>query len=133
MPGTLRGATSGRARPLGREAVPGWSAAPPGWLGVLGRLAVPLGWLAYALIQLGTPTGPLVESLAGAAVLAAASLIAIALAGRLPAGPDAAVDRTRRSATFRQRSRRLRTPRQLDPDAAGRPRPRAPSVHPSAG
>ncbi|WP_422771550.1 DUF6412 domain-containing protein [Plantactinospora sp. WMMC1484] len=128
MSGRLRGATPGRARPLGRADAPGWLAAPLGWLA-----AVLLGWLAYALIQLGTPTGPLVESLAGAAVLAAASLVAIALAGRLPAGPDATVDRTRQSATFRQRSRRLRTPRQLDPDAAGRPRPRAPSAHPSAG
>ncbi|GAA3753590.1 hypothetical protein GCM10022225_42870 [Plantactinospora mayteni] len=114
VPGTVLRSTSGRAGPLG-------------------GVAVLLGWLAYALAQVGTPTGPAVEALAGAAVLAAASLLAVALAGRLPAGRDGAVDRVRQTATFRQRSRRSRIPRQLDPDAAGRPRPRAPSAHPSAG
>ncbi|MDW5330521.1 DUF6412 domain-containing protein [Plantactinospora sp. KLBMP9567] len=105
----------------------------PGRAGPPGRAAVLLGWLAYALVQVGAPTGPAVEALAGAAVLAAASLLAVALAGRLPAVRDADVDQAGQTATIRQRSRRFRTPRQLDPDAAGRPRPRAPSVHPSAG
>ncbi|MFY1690145.1 DUF6412 domain-containing protein [Plantactinospora sp. WMMB782] len=113
--------TFGRAVPSGGVAL------------LLGWLAVALGWSAYALAVVGTPTGPAVESLAGAAVLAAASLLTVALAGRLPAGPHAGVDRVRLGATFRQRSRRLGTPRQLDPDAAGRPRPRAPSGYPSAG
>ncbi|MBE1487243.1 DUF6412 domain-containing protein [Plantactinospora soyae] len=97
----------------------------------LGWLAYLLGW-AYALAQFGGPSGPGVESLAGAAVVAATSLLLVALASRLPLARGAAADRIRQGVTFRQRSRRVRMPRQLDPDAAGRPRPRAPSENPSA-
>ncbi|MEH0975211.1 DUF6412 domain-containing protein [Micromonospora sp. CPCC 205546] len=40
--------------------------------------------------------------------------------------------RAGRPAALRARARRRRVPRQVDPDAAGRPRPRAPGRHPSA-
>jgi hypothetical protein len=115
----LLGLTSNRAYPLG------WAAYRLGWAAYL------LG-CAYALVQFGGPAGPGVESLAGAAVVAATSLLLVAFASRLPLARGAAADRVRQGATLRQRSRRVRMPRQLDPDAAGRPRPRAPSGHPWA-
>jgi len=101
----------------------------------LGGVALLLGWAALPLIQLGTrlSAGQAGESLAGAAVAAAAVLLLAALVGRLPLGRGSTAARVRLGAALRQRARRCRTPRQLDPDAAGRPRPRAPSPHPSAG
>jgi hypothetical protein len=94
---------------------------------------VPLGlvgvaWLS-AFAQLTLLAGRPVDLLAGAA-LTALVLLAVVLAARVRAragvpgvGP--------RWAGLRARSRGRRMPRQIDPDAAGRPRPRAPG-HPSA-
>jgi hypothetical protein len=84
------------------------------------------GTWAYALTLLADRPAGL---LAGAAV-AAALLLATLLALRVralptpPAGPLAVA--------LRARARHRRVPRQVDPDAPGRPRPRAPGLRPSA-
>jgi hypothetical protein len=64
----------------------------------------------------------------GLAVVAAA-LLAVAAAAGLPVVPAA---RVAAIAQVRRRSRTTRVPRLLDPDAAGRPRPRAPTTCPAA-
>ncbi|MFC0096605.1 DUF6412 domain-containing protein [Micromonospora marina] len=66
---------------------------------------------------------------AGAAVVAAL-LLATLLALRVRALPTP--PGTRFTASLRARARRRGVPRQVDPDAAGRPRPRAPGLRPSA-
>ncbi|WP_428963760.1 DUF6412 domain-containing protein [Micromonospora fluostatini] len=87
-----------------------------------------LTWV-YLLTQVTLLADRPAEALAGAAVVAA-----VLLATLLTARPG--TDRPRRSArrgiALRERSRRRRVPRQVDPDAAGRPRPRAPGALPSA-
>ncbi|MEW2428096.1 DUF6412 domain-containing protein [Micromonospora sp. NPDC047644] len=97
-------------------------------------MPVPLGFLGfawvYAFAQLTLLAGRPVDLLAGAALTALVLLAVMMLAAR-------ARDRSGapgvgpRWAGLRARSRGRRTPRQIDPDAAGRPRPRAPG-HPSA-
>lgn len=86
-----------------------------------------VGWWAYALAHLVTAATQPAELLAGAAV-AAATLLAVAVAVHLVTAWPGAANAARRGRTIRDRARRARIPRQLDPDAAGRPRPRAPSV-----
>ncbi|WP_246016983.1 DUF6412 domain-containing protein [Micromonospora pisi] len=86
-----------------------------------------VGWWAYALAHVVTVATQPSELLAGAAV-AAATLLVIAVAVRLVGTVPGAGNAARRGLTIRERARRARIPRQLDPDAAGRPRPRAPSV-----
>ncbi|NES16963.1 hypothetical protein G3562_24615 [Micromonospora sp. PPF5-6] len=91
--------------------------------------AVTSAW-AYALAQLTLVADRPAAVLAGAAV-AAALLLAALLASRvraLPGGPGA----IRHATALRARARGRRVPRQADPDAAGRPRPRAPGLRPSA-
>jgi hypothetical protein len=68
-----------------------------------------------------------------AAALAAA-VLAMALAGRLVLTPHGSAGRSLHapSAALRERVRRRTVPRQCDPDARGRRRPRAPSPYPSA-
>ncbi|MGI5523616.1 DUF6412 domain-containing protein [Micromonospora sp. CA-259024] len=96
-------------------------------------MPVPLGFLGvawmYAFAQLtlfaGRPTG----LLAGAA-LTALVLLAVVLAARV-LGRSGAPGAGPRWVGLRARSRGRRVPRQIDPDAAGRPRPRAPGL-PSA-
>lgn len=85
---------------------------------------------AYALVHLVPLAGRPVELLAGAA-LGAALLLAVVLAVRLVTVGAGAPRAGRRSRALRDRARRRRTPRQLDPDAPGRPRPRAPGVRPA--
>ncbi|WP_258398274.1 MULTISPECIES: DUF6412 domain-containing protein [Micromonospora] len=88
---------------------------------------VGVAWMsAYA--QLTVLAGRPVDLLAGAA-LTALVLLAVVLAARVHdrAGAPGAGPRW---AGLRARSRSRRMPRQIDPDAAGRPRPRAPG-HPS--
>ncbi|QLQ40173.1 DUF6412 domain-containing protein [Micromonospora robiginosa] len=90
---------------------------------MLGLLTGP--W-AYALALVADRPAGL---LAGAAV-AAALLLATVLALRvraLPTPPGA-----RHAASVRARARSRRMPRQVDPDAPGRPRPRAPGLRSSA-
>jgi succinate dehydrogenase/fumarate reductase cytochrome b subunit len=81
--------------------------------------------LAYALAQLSTLSAePTV------AVAAIAALLALAVAVHLLAGVWSAVpDPAHRGMTLRDLARDRRLPRLLDPDAAGRPRPRAPTRH----
>ena len=84
-----------------------------------------LSLLAGAIVfALADAPGPL----AFLAALAAALLVAAALGALAPTRHDRA-GAAARSATFRARALTRRTPRALDPDGAGRPRPRAPSLH----
>ncbi|MFD2767264.1 DUF6412 domain-containing protein [Micromonospora eburnea] len=90
-------------------------------------MLVVTGTWAYVLAQFmaDRPAG----LLAGAAV-AATLLLATLLALRvraLPIPPGG-----RRASALRARARGRRVPRQADPDASGRPRPRAPGLRPSA-
>ncbi len=86
----------------------------------LGRMVL---WLLMLLMSPAPSASHLVVALA---VVAAAVLILLAAAGvALPARP---VSRT----AARRRAGPRVLPRLADPDAAGRPRPRAPSAHPAA-
>ncbi|MEU4369897.1 DUF6412 domain-containing protein [Micromonospora chersina] len=84
------------------------------------------GTWAYALALLADRPAGL---LAGAAV-AAALLLATLLALRVRALP--APRGGPRAVALRARARHRRVPRQVDPDAPGRPRPRAPGLRLSA-
>ncbi|MCX4470257.1 DUF6412 domain-containing protein [Micromonospora sp. NBC_01655] len=97
-----------------------------------GLLLTVTGLWAYALTHLTVLADRPAELIAGAAV-AAAVLLAVLLAGRpgATAGPPARS--AGHGAALRARARRRGVPRQVDPDAAGRPRPRAPGLRPSAG
>jgi hypothetical protein len=90
---------------------------------------IALGLWAYALAQLtllaDRPAGLLAGAALGAAVLLAALLAARVLAVGAPPSARA------RATGLRARSRLRAVPRQVDPDAAGRPRPRAPGLRPS--
>ncbi|WBB79430.1 DUF6412 domain-containing protein [Micromonospora sp. WMMD882] len=90
---------------------------------------------AYALTHLVLLADRPVEVLAGAALagaaLGAALLLATVLAARLVVAGADAPRAGRRWGALRDRARRRRIPRQLDPDAPGRPRPRAPGVRPA--
>lgn len=94
---------------------------------------VPLGflWVAWmsASAQLTLLAADPSDLLAGVALTALVLLNAL-LAARVPGG-SGAPGFARVWAGLRARSRGRRTPRQIDPDAAGRPRPRAPG-HPLA-
>jgi hypothetical protein len=79
----------------------------------------------WVLATLFDPAQP-AQLLLGLAVVAAALLIAVAIALPVPAP---AAPATRLSA---RRARPTTRPRLTDPDAAGRPRPRAPSARPAA-
>ena len=79
-------------------------------------------WLLTLLLSPAPSTTHLVVTLA---VVAAALLILLAAAGvAVPARPPAPGMPGRRDGPHVQ-------PRLCDPDAAGRPRPRAPSAHPA--
>ncbi|MER7890615.1 DUF6412 domain-containing protein [Micromonospora sp. NPDC094482] len=95
-----------------------------------GPWGIALGLWAYALTQLTLLADRPAALLAGAA-LGAAVLLATLLAARalvLGAAPRT----IRRAAALRARARHRRVPRQVDPDAPGRARPRAPGARPSA-
>lgn len=86
---------------------------------------------AYAFGQFpagGTGSAELITGTLAVALLAVAITLRLAHLGLLP--PSRVV--CRRVSVPRGSDRRVRTPRVLDPDAAGRPRPRAPSAYPSA-
>ncbi|MEV4658509.1 DUF6412 domain-containing protein [Micromonospora sp. NPDC049301] len=96
-------------------------------------MPVPLGlfgaaWI-YVFTQLTTLAARPADLLAGAA-LTALVLLAVLLAARM-SGRSGASGIGRRGTGLLARSRGRRVPRQVDPDAAGRPRPRAPG-RPSA-
>ncbi|MET8350019.1 MULTISPECIES: DUF6412 domain-containing protein [unclassified Micromonospora] len=96
-------------------------------------MPVPVGLLGVAWIstfaQLTLLALRPADLLAGVA-LTALVLLAVLLAARVP-GRSGVPGVARRWTGLRARSRGRRVPRQVDPDAAGRPRPRAPG-HPSA-
>jgi hypothetical protein len=109
-----------------------WLAAP--WWPALGGLLALLAGLYRAAEQVvlapsGLP-GLAVTVLAGAVL---AGLVAACLARGARLAPlSAAVPLISRAAALRQKSGRAGFGRQRDPDAAGRPRPRAPSAAPAA-
>jgi Family of unknown function (DUF6412) len=120
------------SRPVPARTAPG-GIAPPGTApGVTG-----LGWVLALLCGLSwaplVPSGPpalAVTMLAGAVL---AGVLAACLAGGAGlARLAAAVPLVSRAAALREKSWRAAFTRQRDPDAAGRPRPRAPSAAPAA-
>ncbi|MEU9509510.1 DUF6412 domain-containing protein [Micromonospora sp. NPDC048170] len=93
-----------------------------------GPLGIVWGTWAYAFAHLTLLTDRPAGLLAGAA-LAAVALLVVVLAVHAAGAVDA--PRAGHAAALRALARR-RVPRQVDPDAAGRPRPRAPGAYPSA-
>jgi hypothetical protein len=85
-------------------------------------------WGFWVLAALQSPAPSSGHLALGLAVVAAALLVVLAAAG-LPAPRVAAPSGFPGAA---QRARARRVPRLIDPDAAGRPRPRAPSAYPAA-
>jgi hypothetical protein len=85
-------------------------------------------WGLWALLGLQSPVSSSSHLVLGLAMVAAALLIVVAAAGLRFAPPPAAVW----SRAIERRARISRLPRLLDPDAAGRPRPRAPTTRPTA-
>ncbi|WP_244872310.1 DUF6412 domain-containing protein [Catellatospora sp. TT07R-123] len=81
-------------------------------------------WLALLCTGVAAAGSPgLTGMLASAAVLVVASMVALrALAGITASGHGHAAF----GSNLRERARRQRVPRHADPDAPGRPRPRAP-------
>jgi Family of unknown function (DUF6412) len=85
-------------------------------------------WGFWVLAALPSPASRPSDLVLGLAVVAAALLVVAAAAGLPVLAPSA-------PAGFRVtagRARAFRLPRLLDPDAAGRPRPRAPTAYPAA-
>lgn len=87
-----------------------------------------LFWGFWVLATLQSPTSSSAQLALGLAVVAAALLVVLAAAGLpIPTVPARAA-----FGVSADRARRRRVPRLTDPDAAGRPRPRAPSAYPAA-
>jgi len=85
-----------------------------------------LGFWVLAAVQSPAP-GTAASLVFGLAAVAAAMLVVLAAAVRtVPASRPAAAGPARGV-----RTRASRLPRLLDPDAAGRPRPRAPGAYPA--
>ncbi|MFG1605095.1 DUF6412 domain-containing protein [Actinoplanes sp. NPDC049265] len=84
-------------------------------------------WLLLSPVLPGTPTASATEFVLGLAVVAAALLVVVAAA-------SVSLPRVRAfGVASRLRPRSVaRLARVSDPDAAGRPRPRAPSAYPAA-
>jgi Family of unknown function (DUF6412) len=100
---------------------------------VLGSLLATVAWLLRDLAQLAvSPPGltALAAAVLAGAVFAAVLALLASVASRSRAA--AALPMTRRASALRERSWRAAFLRQRDPDAAGRPRPRAPSAVPAA-
>ncbi|MGS2618037.1 DUF6412 domain-containing protein [Micromonospora sp. LZ34] len=87
-----------------------------------------LGAWVYALAQLTLFADRPAELLAGAALVLLVALLAVHAAAAAAGAPAA----FGRATALLARARRRRVPRQVDPDAPGRPRPRAPGICPSA-
>jgi len=100
---------------------------------VLGGLLAMLTGLLHDLIQLAaSPSGltALAGTVLAGAMLAAVLALLISVAGR--SRKNGTVPMIRRASALREKSWRAAFLRQRDPDAAGRPRPRAPSAAPAA-
>jgi uncharacterized membrane protein YdfJ with MMPL/SSD domain len=87
-----------------------------------------LEWVSWVLAMLAGPMSAPTPFALGLAVVAAALLVVAAAAG-LPVLPAAGVPAGGRA---ERRHRPASVPRLRDPDAAGRPRPRAPTPNPAA-
>jgi Family of unknown function (DUF6412) len=102
---------------------------------VIGLLAavglISLGELAGQLL-LADPMTPQRLAALAVAVLAAVAAGCVAAAVRLDRAPAGAIPVVRRVAALRDKSWRVAFLRLRDPDARGRPRPRAPSAAPTA-
>ena len=101
-----------------------------GLLGALAPLADLWHGMEHVLFAPSSLSAVAVTLLAGA-VLAGALAACLASAARL-GRMSAAVPLIRRAAALREKSWCAAFAAQRDPDAAGRPRPRAPSVAPAA-
>jgi Family of unknown function (DUF6412) len=101
--------------------------------GRLGLLALLAGLWQIAGHLLVAPTGAaaLTATVLAATVLAGALVTALAVSGLLTGGPGL-TPLTGRAAALRRKSWSAAFIRLRDPDAAGRSRPRAPSVAPAA-
>ena len=100
---------------------------------VLGSLLATVAWLLRDLAQLAvSPSGltALAAAVLAGAVFAAVLALLTSVAGRSRA--TAALPMIRRASALREKSWRAAFLRQRDPDAAGRPKPRAPSAAPAA-
>jgi Family of unknown function (DUF6412) len=102
---------------------------------VLGSLLAMLAGLLHDLIpwpQLASPSG--LTAVAGAVLAGAmfAAVLALLISVASPSRASAALPLTRRASALREKSWRAAFLRQRDPDAAGRPKPRAPSAAPAA-
>jgi hypothetical protein len=87
-------------------------------------------WVLAALqFPLSAPAGTSSAQLALGLAVVAAALLAVAAAAGLPVLPSV---RSAAPGPVQRRDRTTRVPRLLDPDAAGRPRPRAPAPCPAA-
>jgi hypothetical protein len=86
-----------------------------------------LGFWVLAALPGSTAPGSSSGLLLGLAAVVAALLVALVAAGVLLPGFPVWTGGV--ASAMRSRTRRL--PRLLDPDAAGRPRPRAPSAYPA--
>jgi hypothetical protein len=94
-----------------------------------GNVDAMLLWGFWALIAAQSPAPGSAHLALGLAVVAAALLVVLAAAGVPALMPPRSAGVNPRGAG-NAGSRPL--PRLLDPDAAGRPRPRAPAAHPAA-
>src|ERR1017187_469415 len=98
----------------------------------IGSLLAVLAGFLRALTQLAiSPSGSSVLTAVAAAILAGAAfatILALLTAMGGVSRPTAAIPMTRRASALREKSWRAAFLRQRDPDAAGRPRPRAPSA-----
>ena len=102
-----------------------------GWAGLLAAVGLlSLGELAGSLL-LGEPVTPQRLAALAVAVLAVIAAGCVAAAVRFDRTP-AAVPVARRVTALRDKSWRVAFLRLRDPDARGRPRPRAPSAAPAA-
>ena len=99
-------------------------------LGTVLAMLADLWWMTGHLLASPSGLPTLAVSVLAVAVLVSA-LSALARGGRL-ARIAAAVPQLSRAAALREKSWRAAFLRQRDPDAAGRPRPRAPSAAPAA-
>jgi hypothetical protein len=100
---------------------------------VLGSLLAVVAGLLRDLTQLAaSPSG--LTALAGAVLAGAifAAVLALLISVASLSRTAAALPLIRRTSALREKSWRAAFLRQRDPDAAGRPRPRAPSAAPAA-
>jgi hypothetical protein len=100
------------------------------WSGMVALLAELCRLTGHLLLAPAGPSGPAMAALP-IAVLAGAVAICLA-SGVLLSRASAAVPLMGRASALREKSWRAAFLRQRDPDAAGRPRPRAPSAVPAA-